>query len=267
VQVGLNYDALVVLLSIMVNFKARGIEFNGDFPRNKKARSLLKRSGFFEYLYGSFVMSDKYDLPTKSRIHTLAMKNVDSALGAQIISEASLTIWKSKKRCHGVQKTFLELMQNTNNHATIGVPGSKHWWLSVFHLEKEKKVAFSFVDFGVGIFNSLKNKPVQNKWFGWFEKMKTKFSFSNDADLLKLILAGELHSTVTMKPFRGKGLPGLKLALDRNQISNLHIISNTVKADVKNDKYSIINQNFSGTFVYWELNETNENYDENVEDS
>ena len=49
-----------------------------------------------------------------------------------------------------------------------------------------------------------------------------------------------------------------------SQNSNLHIITNNVKADVKNENYSLINQNFSGTFVYWELSQINMSCDGNA---
>jgi len=68
-----------------------------------------------------------------------------------------------------------------------------------------------------------------------------------------------MHLTVTGQHFRGKGLPGIKEVLDRNQISNLHIISNDVFTNVQNDNYHLLNNEFSGTFVSWELNESNQN--------
>lgn len=261
----LTYDSLVVLLSIMIKFKAKKIAFNGSYPSNKSAYHILEQSGFMKYLlFKDFKLSDSYDLPTKSSIYSHANKNVDSVLGDKIITSASTTIWGEKRRCQGVQKTFLELMLNTNNHADIEMEGVKHWWLSVFHIPEEKKVAFSFVDFGVGVFNSLEKKTSRSKWYGWMQKLASAFDFSNNADILKLILDGKLHTTVTNQPYRGNGLPGLKLALSRNQISNLHIITNNVKADVKNENYSLINQNFSGTFVYWELSQINMSCDGNA---
>jgi hypothetical protein len=251
------------LLAIIVKFHEKKIKFSGDFPVNQEANKILTESGFFDYLYmRNFKVSDRYQFRNKNQIFTHAMKNVDSVLGAKIIASASKTIWGQVKRCQGVQKTFLELMQNTNNHADIHNIGVKHWWLSVFHIPEEKKVAFSFVDFGVGIFTSLGQKTEKSKWYGWVEKLKALFEFKNNADVLKLILEGNLHKTITNEPYRGKGLPGLKKSLDRNQISNLHLISNNVRADVKNDHYEIIHQSFNGTFVYWELNENNINCDE-----
>jgi hypothetical protein len=175
------------------------------------------------------------------------------------MAEASITIWGEKRICKGLQRTLLELMQNTNNHADIEEKGAKHWWLSVNHDKRNKKVSFYFVDYGVGIFESLKSKPAGNKWFGWFEKLKEKILHGGNEDILRLLLNGEMHKTVTGLPFRGKGLPGIKETLDRKQISGLLIISNNVYADAGKQKYLRLSNQFSGTFVTWELNEKNIN--------
>jgi hypothetical protein len=77
--------------------------------------------------------------------------------------------------------------------------------------------------------------------------------------LLKYILDGTLHKTATGKPYHGKGLPGIFKALTRNQLSNLNVITNNVHAKVDAKSYMIMPLQFSGTFVYWELNEENLN--------
>lgn len=77
---------------------------------------------------------------------------------------------------------------------------------------------------------------------------------SNDKQL-KIILDGELHKTVTKDYFRGKGLPGIKEALDSNKISSLVIISNNVYADVSSGDYHLLGNELLGTFVSWEINE------------
>ena len=67
---------------------------------------------------------------------------------------------------------YLELMQNTNNHASLKVFGEKHWWLSVNYDKDNNKVKFSFVDFGMGIFKSLENKNSKSKIYGIIGKLK-----------------------------------------------------------------------------------------------
>lgn len=256
-----DYGAIVVLLSIMVKFKSSGIGINGNFPKNSDARRLLIQSGFFENLYKTeFQLEDSYKIGISGHegICTHAHKKVDSVLGSEIISEATQTVWGEIRRCPGVQRTLVELMQNTNNHAAIGKTGEKHWWLSVNHGRDDKKVMFSFVDFGVGIFENLNNKTDRSKFYNWKERIKDKLFYGNNSDLLRLILDGSLHRTVTENDYRGKGLPGIAEVMRRKQISNLHIISNDAYADVSGNRYMMLSKSFDGTFVYWELSKEND---------
>jgi hypothetical protein len=253
----ISAGAIVVLLSILVNFKRSNIEFNGNYPINAKAKNDLENSGFFKYLYKDIKDSDTYDF--NNTICTHANKKVNSALSDLIIKKSSEYLWGEERSCPGLQRVFLELMQNTNNHASIENTGDKHWWATVYYAEDEKKVCFSFIDFGVGIFESLANKKEDNKFFDAFNKVKQFFSFTENSELLKLLLEGEVHKTVTGKYYRGKGLPGIYEACSKNKISNLIIVSNDAKADYNKKEFKKLNNKLSGTFVYWELNENNKN--------
>lgn len=255
----LDHSAVTVLVSVMFSFKSRNIAFNGNFPANKELAKKLINSGFFKYLGKPIGNKIEYTIGKENQIFARANKEVNSELGLIVMAEASTTIWGINRTCKGLQRTLLELMQNTNNHADLCEKGAKHWWLSVNHNKENKRVSFYFVDYGVGIFESLKSKPAKNKWFGWFEKIQTKLIHGGDDEILRLLLNGDMHMTVTGQHFRGKGLPGIKEVQDRNQISNLKIISNDVFADVTKSNYYKLSNNFSGTFVTWELNENNVN--------
>lgn len=261
----LDYDAITVLLSVMIRFKSQDVRFNGDHPRDKDARQLLKESGFFDHLYKGFQQSETYQLAGHSSIVTHAMRVVDSTLGAELITLASETIWGEKKRCPGVQRTLVELMLNTNNHASPEQEGEKHWWLSVKHLKEERRVAFSFVDYGVGVFTSLKEKPSGSMYYGILQiiydgiQVLTPLFGPNNALALEKIFNGELHRTVTGQTFRGKGLPGIYQAFEDNRISNLAMITNDVFFDSRTNTYKLLKTPFEGTFVYWELGVDNHN--------
>ena len=252
----ISNDAILILLSNMIQFKSHRIDFNGDFPINKQAKQKIESSGFFEYLYDTFKVEETYQIKTmNSSIYTHAQLAVAPDIADLLIKQASKTIWGEPRRCPGVQRTFIELMHNTNNHASTG-ECKKHWWLSVTHDKINKKVCFSFIDFGVGIFRSLDEKKPGDRFYGWkliFQKI-FPWADSNDKQL-KIILDGELHKTVTKDYFRGKGLPGIKEALDSNKISSLVIISNNVYADVSSGDYHLLGNELLGTFVSWEINE------------
>lgn len=255
----IDYGAIVVLLSIMIKFKAKGINFNGDKPTSLEPRKVLNESGFTNQLNRQFMELDEYNLSRNGHygIHTHANKKVNSSLTASLIESASLSIWGESRRCPGVQRTLLELMQNTNNHAGEKNPGEKLWWLSVHHDKSRKVISFSFIDFGVGVFESLNNKDSSSKFFDW-QTIAEGLGIDDNKKVMKSILSGVLHKTVTGKPYRGKGLPGIAEVLSRNQISNLHIITNNVAADVSNGKYSTVKPSFSGTYIYFELGDENE---------
>jgi hypothetical protein len=254
----IDYDGITVLLSVMIRFKSKCIDFNGDFPDDKNVRKTLEDSRFFDHLKGTFRDEETYTLTDRNSILTHAMKTVDSELGEKLIGSASQTVWGERRRCPGVQRTFIELMQNTNNHASLDKEGDKHWWLCVKHIKERKRVAFSFLDYGVGVFYNLKNKRQENKFFGILEKLYERWRYGNNSEVLKLIFLGELHRTASGKSFRGKGLPGVYESLQNNKISNFSMITNNVYYNSNGDEYRILKNEFEGTFIYWELTEYNE---------
>lgn len=248
-------DAIVVLLSSMVRFKSNDIDFNGTHPINKRVKGILIKSGFFKYLYNQYKDEENYEFNKKnSNIYTHGSKTVASLLADRIIESASNSLWGEPRRCQGAQKTLVELMHNTFDHASLQ-KGEKHWWLSVEHNKKEKCVAFSFIDFGMGIYNSLENKnstdPMRKAW----NTLKSLNPFAkSQVELIKLILKGELHRSQSGDYYRGKGLAKIYDLCKGNKISSLCIISNKAYINVENNDYHSIKDEFQGTFISFKIN-------------
>lgn len=140
----LGNGAILLLLANMIQFRSHGIPFNGSKPEEKELRKKLEDSGFFAYLYKYTSMRDDYSVGTlDSMIYTHAQKNVDSKLSDHIVEKASKSVWGEARRCSGIQRTLVELMQNTNNHAGR-TKGEKHWWLSLNRDMESKTVTISF---------------------------------------------------------------------------------------------------------------------------
>ena len=253
-----DYGAITMLLSVMFKFQVRRVGFSGDFPKDDNSRSLLVGSGFFDYIGKEVKDCAEYSIGKDNQIITHANKNVVSELSLPIMEAVSEMIWGEKKISKGLHRVLVELMQNTNNHASKTKKGEKHWWLSVNHDKDNKKASFVFMDHGVGIFSSLGNKDSSSKWYGWSDKVKSVLGLQTDEVILQLLLEGKLHATVTGEKYRGKGLPSVKQVLERNQISNLCIISNNVYANVEKGEYRLLNKVFKGAFFYWELCENND---------
>lgn len=251
----LSPDAVVVLLSILGQFKKRRVLFNGNFPNNQEIRRQLIRLGFLENLYDT-PGTIQYDTSTKDVIRKHG-KIPLGRMAKDLISQSTKNIWKEPRRCQGVYRILMELMQNTHSHAIIGKEGVENWWISKNYDDSINTECFSFVDYGVGVFNSLEHKKPGTKFFGALDSIRRSITEPSNNKVLQLILDGELHKTSTGHYYRGKGLPGIKTAMERNQISNLYIITNDVYANVSKKVFVPLRNAFSGTFIYWELNENN----------
>ncbi len=255
--------AIIVLLSIMIKFKKKKVLFNGDHPKNNNARQSLLNSGFFEHLYE--MQGDQITISGHKGIFTHANKTVDSDLSDRIISKMSEMIWGEAKRCPGVQRTYLELMQNTNNHASLNGPNEHHWYTTVTYNKEKNKACFSFIDYGVGIIESI-NRNEKGKFWNSLAKIFSVLNPHDNGDFLRLLLNGSVHKTATGDYYRGKGLPGVYKAFRDNKISNLVIITNDAMADCQKNAFKTLKNKFVGTYIYWELNVDNKclNYDNSI---
>lgn len=258
----ITMDALVLLLSHVTQFKSHNIRFNGSRPDNMKIEQIIEASRFYEITSRSRIpkqyIGDSEFSYNRPSFFTHAKKNVDSELTANIIAEFSKEIWGEKKRCQGVQRIFIELMQNTNNHANK-ISGDEYWWLSAVHRKDTNTICFSFIDYGMGIFNSLNSKKLGEKFFGWVEAISAKCNPLNHYEVLEQMLLGNFHRTVTGKYYRGKGLPGIYEQIGKGGISKLVIISNDAYADASVSKYYKLQTPLMGTFVYFEIDKTCKN--------
>lgn len=251
-------DALLLLLSNMYRFRTKKLDFNGNHPNDPKVRKQVMDSGFFKKLYGNLPRNQSYDIVGNSTFHTHANTVGDPILADKIIKRLSKDIWGEEKRCLGVQRVILELMQNTNNHAG-DLKGDQHWWMSSSYDEEKNEATISFIDFGKGIFRSLDNKKPGEKFYGWRQRFLKLFPWADtDEKRFKEILQGGLYNntptTSTKLYYRGKGLPGIYKAHTNKALSSLFIISNYVYADIDNNKFHLLDDEFLGTFVSWKIN-------------
>lgn len=251
----LGNDAIVILLSIMIKFKASKIEFNGNFPKSRDARDLLFQSKFFEHLNKPFKSSRGYNIGDTKSIHTHGNLIVDSELAGTILLGASKTILNKFSHPKGAYRVLQEIMHNTVSHAKgLKEKEAKHWWLSVDHDKTNKTVKFAFIDFGVGVFKSLIDTPSNSKWAKGVEHFKNLVNLDQNETFFQEIIEGKIHASVTGHPYRGKGIPGVKQSFTRNQIENLHIITNNVMYIGKTNSFIKLPTWLEGTFYYFELN-------------
>lgn len=254
-------DAILVLLSNMVQFKSARIGFNGTRPKNAIVASKLDASGFYKRLYG-YAMRDQ-DMYTFQKmnnfIYTHGQKTVESSVADDLVKYASETVWGIARRCPGIQTTLVELMHNTHDHAGE-FKGEKHWWLSVEHDDKAKEVTFSFIDFGVGIFRSLANKKRGEPLYGAMDYIIQHFPMATtEVDRLKLILEGKVVLTQFNEYYRGKGLRKIYIKHQNKQISDFTIISNFASVHASQNDFHAIKNEFVGTFISFKMDKNTYN--------
>lgn len=239
----LTNDAIVLLLSFVKNPKiVNGVTIRGNYPKDEKLRKIFVESGVFNNNNGN---EDEH----KNYILTRRNKKAEGGIAAELIKRASKIVFGEEGRCPGVYRALMESMANTCYHAKPQQIGEETWWLTVYHDKEDNHVSFAFIDLGVGIFKSSKMNDFK-------AKAASLLGLSDNRDILREIISGRKLSS-TKIPYRGKGLPTIFKGLERNYYSNLKIISNDVKADLGNDKFVKLKKEFSGTFLYLELNNTN----------
>lgn len=254
----IDETALIVLLSIMIRFRKGGVLFNGDVPSDPTARHFFDTSDFLKELY---------DLPLRrleqlggnnSNIYSGTSKKVIGELAQKVVRESSVTIWGQPRKLSSVYENLIELMANTHNHAEIGHKGIRNWYLVVKHMPEQKRVSFAFVDYGVGIIASLASKKKGDEMFILFSRLSEFFAGnrSANAQILERMFIAEERNSSTGLPYRGYGLPGLYQTFKDGDVKNLHLITNDVAVDARQNKFSTLSIPFKGTFVYWELDET-----------
>jgi len=249
-------DAIVVLLSNMKKFQASDIGFEGTKPTDDKIKIKLENSGFFDHLYRKKeAEKDQYTFrEIDNHIYTHSQKTVAAAEMDNLMKQVSRTVWGQPRRCQGAQKTLVELMHNTYDHADK-TKGGKHWWLSVEQDKFTHEVTFSFIDFGVGIFRSLKNKAPDEPLYGLWDSIKSKFPKHNEAEILRLIMEGQIVRSQSRKYYRGKGLSKIYTLCKENKISSLSIISNYSSMNTDRDDFHLLDNEFMGTFISFKINQ------------
>jgi hypothetical protein len=146
-------------------------------------------------------------------------------------------------------------MANTRNHASgrnehkkwqaIKKRPPELWWATVYADTGRKKICFTFVDTGVGIFRSVRIGTVRRIY-------EFVSGGSNDPEILRDMLLGRVPSSTRLS-FRGKGLPYInRLAMER-RISSLVIVANDVYANVNSGVFEKLHAPFHGTLSFARL--------------
>ncbi len=214
----------------------------GNEPKNEELKELFVQSGFYDYvnIRGPKPKNDK-----KLLIHEITNNKVEPDIAKKACLLGLKHTFQNEEIFEPLYNILIEVMQNTNNHAgeTRGV---YDWWLHVYNHSDSYRTSYTFLDLGVGIFESL---PVKSFKRDFLELL----GFKSNLDLVPKLFAGEIKSR-TSRPERGKGIPQVFECSQNKTFETFKLISNDVYADLKTQKYKLIKTPFEGTLFYWEIN-------------
>jgi hypothetical protein len=234
----LTSDAIAVLVATLNSLRETYVR--GNLPDDPDAQRILVGSGFFNHLHSM------QPLPSTSQgqISRKRSQKVQPDLARDLIHFGTKSLSGAEQKCNAAYRVLIESMLNTHNHAAKYMGKRETWWATVYADAIKKRVCFTFVDTGVGIFKSVR----LGKLRGLYRRLRV----ISDADILREILQGEVESSTGLS-YRGKGLPAIYQLSQLGKIKSLVIVANDVYANISKEEYKLIPVAFRGTLLYWEV--------------
>ncbi len=242
----LSPDAIALLAACAndANYSGKYGKLSGNAPKEPRLLKLFAESGFYK-----FVSSSKLMKSVQKQEVNLLHKESHFQVQPEIAKEACLYgtkhVFSSTEPFSDLYEMIIEAMSNTNNHANKKQEGTTKWWLYTYN-DPNGKTCYSFIDLGVGIFDSL---PVNR-----YKKLTNWIGISHNVDLVQDLLDGKIKSReIIDNDLRGKGIPQIARNSQQDVFGRAYIISNDVKINLKTRDAEKLKSNFQGTCLYWEL--------------
>ena len=243
----LTPDAIALLAACANDEKFRGKygQILGNAPKLPHLKKLFLESGFYNYVNSSSILKYAQN-PESSLLHRESDYKVQPELARQACIYGINHVFGRNNQIQELYEIIIEAMSNTNNHASEEKGVGIKWWLSAYN-NPNGNTCYTFVDLGVGIFDSI---PVK-----LFKRTAIKFKISHNISLVQDLLDGKIKSREAKdNAIRGKGIPQIAQNCQKEIFSRAYIISNDVKINLKTKKSEKVSSSFKGTLIYLELN-------------
>ncbi|TAK58941.1 hypothetical protein EPO14_01330 [Patescibacteria group bacterium] len=235
----------VALMAASINSKEfhHASNVTGNAPEALAPNALFIESGFYDHV----ITPGFFTIGAENMMH----RGMDTKVLGTVVKKASIIgtehVFGNAKPLDPLYNTLVECMSNTHSHADLTGLGKCNWWLFVYSDPKEKITSYTFIDLGVGIFESAVVKgPVQ--------KFMKKTPFFDNMILADELLAGRLKSRSKKDTaLRGKGIPQINEDANNTIFRSFYILANDVKIDLKTKKKERLQYPLNGTLLHWEL--------------
>lgn len=238
----LTTDAIAVQIAKIkdVNFH-NNTAIIGNGPEDYSLKKLFFQSGFYDYVITN---GPKPTNHKKLLIHEITNNRVEPDIAKKACLLGLKHTFNNEEIFEPLYDILIEVMQNTNNHAG-STRGKYDWWLHVYNHPESTTTSYTFLDLGIGIFESL---PVKSYKRDFLELLGLK----SNLELVPKLFAGEIKSR-TARPERGKGIPQVFECSQDPTFNKFILISNDIYADLKSQEYKLLKNEFVGTLYYWEI--------------
>ena len=241
-------ESIAVFAACIASEKfTNGMDSLGNMPKNRTLSRVFKDSGFFDHVD---IVGGKFHYKSKqSLLHKVTDYKVETE-----IAKSHCIYMKEKINAEFIDDLeplyviLVEAMQNTNNHAAADTDVKYDWWLYSFEDKSTDLIHFTFLDIGVGVFNSL-------SVIDWKRKITDTVKMTSNLDLVDKLLAGQIKSR-TLRKDRGKGIPQIYDSSKDDLFETFYILSNDILINTKTDEKIKLKEEFQGTLYYWTMKRT-----------
>lgn len=248
----LTPDAIALMIAKVKdrNF-TRGLDTRGSKPDKQALKRIFEESGFLDHVKSAY-------RPPKNdgnlMIHQISSKKVHPELAKQASERAVKHTFKDKRKFQPIYKAIIECMANTDNHASTKREGVYDWWLFTYCNPENNVTSFTFLDLGIGIFNSNPmNKYKANILRGISSATGLDLTGRDNINLVPKLFSGDIYTSRTENKKRGQGLPTIKECSENSHIKNFTIVTNNVTILLPSLGSKFLTNKFNGTLLYWEL--------------
>lgn len=240
----LSSDAIALMIAkISDDEYLKGSLIAGQAPQKPDLRRLFTESGFYNYVYSEA----RYTARKGNLLHRETFHKVVPEMAESCTLEGLRHTFRSSAPFEPLYEILIECMSNSTNHANPNKKNTCKWWSYVYTVPNTRRTCYSFIDLGVGIFESMKTK-------GYFDKLVKTVGMKDNISYVQDLLEGRIQSRVDEdNEIRGKGIPEIVTHSTLPEFSKFYIISNDVRINVKSKEAFQLKHNFRGTFFYWEI--------------
>lgn len=243
----LSSDAIALLAACANDetFLGKKGRIRGNAPTNPELLKLFIESGFYNHVKSMKILKSAHKSDSNF-FHQESNYQVQSDIAKKACILGTNHVFGSDKPFPDLYEMLIEAMSNTNNHASNNLGTNQFkWWLYTYNAPNGHTM-YTFIDLGVGIFDSI---PVQT-----FKKIMKFVGLKHNKDLVQDLLDGKIKSREKIdNNIRGKGIPQIAANSSSQYFSRAYIISNDVKINLKDKTAEVLEYNFSGTMLFWEL--------------